>query len=312
MMTEHKPVLLSVAPIWDRAEHNGMTDLIFFGGRFLCCFREGTDHAGGRDGQIRIIASADGKEWKSIALIALEGVDLRDPMLSQMPDGRLLLTMGGSIYVKRKLETCYPRVAFSLNGIDWSPVEQLDKPGEWIWRVTWDKGVGYGASYGSSKNSLRLYKTTDGLDYTFITEMNVTRFPSEATLRFLEDRTMIALVRRRGPAWIGVSQPPYVKWKWNKSACRIGGPNFLILENGMWACGRLYVGNIKKLKELKTFTALYKMSLNSLDPVLEFPSSGDTSYPGMVYRDGLLYISYYSSHEEKTKIYFAVVNSHTV
>jgi hypothetical protein len=32
---------------------------------------------------------------------------------------------------------------------------------------------------------------------------------------------------------------------------------------------------------------------------------GDTSYPGMVWHDGLLWIPYYSSHEEKTSIYLA-------
>jgi hypothetical protein len=30
---------------------------------------------------------------------------------------------------------------------------------------------------------------------------------------------------------------------------------------------------------------------------------GDTSYPGLVWHDGLLWISYYSSHEGKTNIY---------
>ena len=44
-----------------------------------------------------------------------------------------------------------------------------------------------------------------------------------------------------------------------------------------------------------------------LTPVLTFPSGGDTSYPGMVWHDGLLWISYYSSHEGNTSIYLARV-----
>ncbi|MEJ7592590.1 MAG: hypothetical protein WKF77_13640 [Planctomycetaceae bacterium] len=40
---------------------------------------------------------------------------------------------------------------------------------------------------------------------------------------------------------------------------------------------------------------------------LELPSGGDTSYAGMVLHDGLLWVSYYSSHEEKTCIYLAKV-----
>ena len=43
------------------------------------------------------------------------------------------------------------------------------------------------------------------------------------------------------------------------------------------------------------------------DPALTFPSGGDTSYPGLVWHDGRLWMSYYSSHEAKTSIYLAKV-----
>ena len=34
---------------------------------------------------------------------------------------------------------------------------------------------------------------------------------------------------------------------------------------------------------------------------------GDTSYPGLLWHDGVLWVSYYSSHEGKTSIYLARV-----
>ena len=37
------------------------------------------------------------------------------------------------------------------------------------------------------------------------------------------------------------------------------------------------------------------------------PSGGDTSYPGMVLHGGLLWMSYYSSHEDGTNIYMTKV-----
>ena len=40
---------------------------------------------------------------------------------------------------------------------------------------------------------------------------------------------------------------------------------------------------------------------------LKLPSGGDTSYAGLVWHDGLLWVSYYSSHEGKTSIYLAKV-----
>jgi hypothetical protein len=35
------------------------------------------------------------------------------------------------------------------------------------------------------------------------------------------------------------------------------------------------------------------------------PSGGDTSYPGLVWREDQLRMSYYSSHEGKSAIYLA-------
>ena len=39
--------------------------------------------------------------------------------------------------------------------------------------------------------------------------------------------------------------------------------------------------------------------------LVELPSGGDTSYPGMALRGSQLLVSYYSSHEEKTAVYLA-------
>ena len=79
--------LLSVKKIWDQGKHNAFTDLIRFGGRFYCVFREGAGHVS-NDGKIRVLAGDDeAKTWKSAALIALKGYDLRDAKISRMPDG---------------------------------------------------------------------------------------------------------------------------------------------------------------------------------------------------------------------------------
>ena len=58
-----------------------------------------------------------------------------------------------------------------------------------------------------------------------------------------------------------------------------------------------------------------RTSLCVVDPLsgkimeeLVLPSGGDTSYAGMVYHGGFLWVSYYSSHEGKTSIFLAKVN----
>ncbi|HEU5118198.1 MAG TPA: exo-alpha-sialidase, partial [Isosphaeraceae bacterium] len=73
--------LVSVEKIWDKGSHNAFTDLARWRDRWYCTFRESDAHVGG-DGKLRVLESEDGKTWKSAALIAEEGIDLRDPKLS--------------------------------------------------------------------------------------------------------------------------------------------------------------------------------------------------------------------------------------
>jgi hypothetical protein len=68
--------------IWDAAPHNAFTDLARQGDTWFCVFREGSGHIPGSNGVIRVLRSADGQHWESAALVAEQGVDLRDPKLS--------------------------------------------------------------------------------------------------------------------------------------------------------------------------------------------------------------------------------------
>jgi len=56
-------------------------------------------------------------------------------------------------------------------------------------------------------------------------------------------------------------------------------------------------------------------SLNWVDPdsgelreFIELPSAGDNSYAGLVWHDDVLWVSYYSSHEEGTHVYLAKID----
>ena len=85
---------------------------------------------------------------------------------------------------------------------------------------------------------------------------------------------------------------------------QVGGPNFIILQDGsMIAGGRQYRN--ENWNESKTFVGC--MDLNSIHPAIILPSGGDTSYPGLVWHKGFLWVSYYSSHKGKTSIYLAKV-----
>jgi hypothetical protein len=82
-----------------------------------------------------------------------------------------------------------------------------------------------------------------------------------------------------------------------------GGPKFIQLPNQMWVAA----GRILRDDGPKTELAILDMDEKSLTPILQLPSGGDTSYPGLVWHNEILWVSYYSSHEGKANIYLAQV-----
>ena len=298
------PQIVSVTKIWDRAPHNAFTDLLRFDEKWWCTFREAENH-GASYGTLHIIVSDDGEHWTSAAELSEPGVDLRDPKLSIMPDGRLMLLTCGCLYANGVFTTRCPRVSFSDDGRNWTPPQRFLAEDHWLWRVTWHGGVGYGVSkLGEGRNPRRgfLYRTADGLDWEWITEFILPDdiwTVSETTLRIMPDEEMIGLIRLN---WIGTSRPPYVDWSFTKLERGLGGPNFIRTPDGrLWATTR-YRDDGGRPR-----TVLARMTRDNVVPVLTLPSGGDTSYAGMVWREDLLWISYYSSHEERTSIYLAKV-----
>lgn len=302
-----QPSLVSVEKIWDGAPHNAFTDILRHDGYFYVTFREAENHVG-TDGLIRVIRSKDGAAWESCGLLSEDSIDLRDPKISVTPDKRLMLIMGGSDYEGGELVGRQPRVAFSSNGTDWSAPQRVCSPGDWLWRVTWRDGVAWGVSNHyvvgeDDPRSLLLYTSVDGVNWRIRSVLDITGNRFEVTARFLPDDTMMLLARREEAdqgAYIGTSKPPYTDWNWNNAGLRAGGPDFIRLPDGsLWAGFRNYVG--------KATTVFAYMTETALQPMITLPSGGDTSYPGFLWHEDVLWMTYYSSHEEKTSIYLAKI-----
>ncbi len=308
---------VSVQRIWEK-DYSAFPSLEAFKGSFFVSFREGESHIfdskGEASGKVRILRSENGDDWTPVALLAKEGFDLRDPHLSVTPDGRLMVIMGGSIYRDQKLTGKIPHVSFSSDGKTFSdpePVVYEDNPkagNEWFWRLTWNGDTGYTVSYGSGK--LLLLKTSDGIHYRKITDLAIDGSPNETTLRFLPDGRMLLLARREGSdqsgCW-GVSEPPYTDWEFKLIGFRIGGPDFLLLdEETVIAGGRAYLEKANR-------TRLWKGGIDGRFEVrYTLPSGSDNSYPGLLRVGDELWVVYYSAHElttatgdKRAGIYFA-------
>ncbi len=304
-----KPVpaeIVSVEKIWDQAPYNSFTDLIRFRGRWYCTFREGSAHVS-PDGAIRVISSSDGVHWDSAFHVASEYADIRDPKFSITADGRLMLSAAAAY--NPPTEIGHQTLAwYSLDGRDWSVPFKIGDPEFWLWRIAWHQENAYSMAYHTLKeHDIRMYVGPGGLRFRVVADKVLTEnFPNEATLLFNNDDSALCLLRRDGgskTALLGTSRPPYRGWKWRDLGERIGGPNMIRLpDDRIVVAGRFYI-------EGKPRTALYWLDEEApkLRRILTLPSGGDTSYPGLFFHEGLLWVSYYSSHDGKACIYLAKV-----
>ncbi len=314
-----KPVLVSVEKIWDKAPHNGFTDLIRYKGRWYCTFREGEGHASD-DGVLKVISSDNGEQWKLAASIeSTRGWDMREAKFAIMPDGRLMLT-GAEANRKSKPSKHQSLVWFTSDGENWTKTKNIADPDFWLWRGTWRNGKGYYFGYKTlgRPGAIRLYSTRDGERFDMVVDNafpdDERGYPNETTVKFLEDGTCICLLRRDGgrnlnAAQLGRSKPPYKKWEWKDLGVRVGGPNMLQLPDGNWVSVIRRYGDTKRQQTKDWYTSVHWLDPDkgTLTEALKLPFFGDSSYTGMVWHKGLLWVSNYSSHEEGTNVYLAKI-----
>ena len=298
-----------------QAQHKAFPDIVKHEGHYYVCFREAFSHIGFKDlGSIRIVrGECDPRTfqwtWTNVAFLTKEGIDLRDPRFFVTTDNTLKIIMGGTVVDENNETTSMvPHVASFEKG-KWSIVEAIVDPaakgpnGQWIWRVTWNEfdQKGYGFSYGAG-STLDLMQTSDGLHFKKIATIDCRPLNnlSEATIRFKSDGTAIALIRSRRHGIIGQATPKngYKTWLLSIVPFRIGGPNFVVTQEKMWAATRYYFLHEDNMLDDSTIISL--MDEITLIPVLRLKSGIDTSYPGMVLEaDGSATIVYYARELDK-------------
>ena len=295
--------LIQARKIWDEAPHNAFTDLIRFQNRWFCVFREASTHHS-PDGALRIISSTDAKIWESAALISSPSTDLRDGKFSISPDHHLILC-GVEVAIKENVRVHQSLLWSSKDGETWSKKNKIGGLNDWLWRITWHKGIAYSVAYrcGGPPSLITLYFNKESNKFSILAAHLVEEgSPNEASVLFYKDKAYCLLRRESANALLGSALPPYTQWDWKDLGVQIGGPHLIDTPDGrLIAAVRLYDDSVR--------TALGWVDSESghFTEALALPSGGDTSYPGLVWHEGNLWISYYSSHEGKTAIYLAEV-----
>jgi outer membrane protein assembly factor BamB len=295
--------LVDARKIWDAAPHNAFTDLVHFRGEWFCVFREGSGHVS-PDGALRVIVSDDGENWSSAARIESGHEDLRDAKMSITPDGRLMLLGAGALHNPDPVRH-QSYVWLSRDGRNWDDAKPVGDPDFWLWRATWRDDRVYGVAYATAgPKTIRLYRGEEpGAFASHVADLGRPDYPNETSIVFLEDGTALCLLRHDpGHGELGEAKPPYTDWAWQDTGVRLGGPHLVELPDGrLVAAVRLYDDR------QRTSLCWVDRDSGAVEEFLELPSGGDTSYAGLVWHDDLLWVSYYSSHEEKTSIYLARV-----
>ena len=289
--------------VGDTAPHSAFTDLVRHAGTWFCAFREGRSHLSD-DGALRVLTSPDGHQWRSAALLEQPGVDLRDPRFVVRPDGRLQLLAAAATGLPKRFHT----VAWlSEDGHRWDGHRPVGEPGVWVWQAAWHGDAMYGVGYATREpRYLRLYRSEDGLDLRPVVKTLFSGgYPNESGLVFDPDGTATCLLRRDGgtaTAQLGRARPPYREWTWTDLGVRVGGPALCRLPDGSLVAGvRLHDGAVR------TAICAVDPARGRLRELVALPSGGDCGYPGLVWHDDRLRVSYYSSHEGRSCVYLAEV-----
>jgi hypothetical protein len=289
--------------IWQQAEHNAFTDLIDVNGRLWCVFREGSAHVSA-DGAFRILCSVDGQLWHNATRLSLPDADLRDARFCLTNNGQLsVFGVAASLDASHTSHQTY--CWHTTDGYHWSKAQAIGEANIWLWRMAWQQARLFALGYHVAKPPfIRLYQGADINNLRKLADIYQGSYANESALLFQSDGTALCLLRR-DPAHglFGKSLPPYTQWQWQDVGCRIGGPQWLQLADGrLLACVRLYD------ERIRTSLCWIDQHSGQLSEALPLPSGGDCSYAGMVQRGNTLYVSYYSSHENKTGIYFATLS----
>ena len=296
--------------------HQAFTDLVFFDNQYFLVFRESDKHAYGKNGVIKLYNSKDCEEWILIKEINVEGIDLRDPKFAVNNDKLMLYIHGLTFQDKKVMGSSDYKSRYSEDK-GWEDLVNvtLDKSildsqktninAAWPWRVSWFNNKAYSIAYNLT-GIFDLYQSNDGIAFNKINSLvGILNNPTEATIRINSTGEFYVLARtNNGRAIVGKSSIPNEEWDWfgEIPIVNFGGPNFLFTANdNMIISGR---------EEDKVIIGSYDVRRKIYKKLLTLKSGGDCGYPGMIIKDDILWVSYYSSHESdhEAAIYLAKIS----
>ena len=314
----------------DDGQHNAFTDLLFWHEQYWLVYVSSPSHFASNKSRLVLSRSSDAHHWQEVRKFDGAGQDIRDPKFGIVHDQLFLYALLNQSFDPEPYKTI---VTHSQNGLDWTPFEDVMPDGWLLGRpATVNGSTWFAPAHRTDEGSAVLLRSTDGLNWVIhsaIFKGKVER-ADETALLFSKGADMLAVTRlEEGSSIFGsdhavtlisTASPPYTTWieTARSSATRLDGPILFSAHDQIYAVGRRqpcpgarsgirdrFRKMIDKKKQGSVFsqkrTALFQVGKNGsgLTFLSDLPSSGDTSYAGVVVQDEKAFISYYTNDPDK-------------
>ncbi len=315
-------------------DSNNNLDIVRFDGRLFFGFRTAPNHFAGTKTRLYVVSSADeGESWDYEAEVYL-GSDMREPRFLVLKGEKLMFYFFQA--GKNALAFSPKRVfAMERKGPgDWTEPVEVFKPGCVLWRAKELGGEVFASAYcggdemytgGGAGIGIYFLTTEDGYEFTPVNPDRPVSMTGGSETAFAMDsaKTIYLAIRNEGgdgKTWGGkvckAEPSDYSDWECNITPYKYDSPIMFTHDDEVYLIARRNIdGTYDKEQRwmwnpvenlyymarywwTKKRTALYKLDKEKLEmePVLDFPSRGDTAFPGLVEMGEGKYLMYnYSS-----------------
>jgi hypothetical protein len=288
--------------------------MILWRGQFLLVHAASPYHLGTTRSRLLVKRSGDGRAWETLARIQVPGYDIRDPKIIEIGDRLFLYALPNEGFYATPIGTL---LSTSGNAVDWTPFEPVGPPGWLFWRPkTRDGKTWYVPAYWHEHGESILLRSADGREWTRASTIHRGEANDETAIEFLPDGRLLATARleiepdtltgrRDASTLLAVAERPYERWTTHKSVVtRLDGPALFSHAGRVFAVARYQPGARGWPSRLGSVwsrkrTAIFRVEPDRLVYLSDLPSSGDTSYAGVVLRDGYLWAEYYTSRIDR-------------
>ncbi len=300
--------------------HNANTDLIYWNGNYYFIYANQPGNQGSTTTFLSVNRGNDLPDMAEIMQLRVAGEDIRDPKFAIINNQIFIYYLKNNGVIAIPYGTAYMN---SSDGVTWSTPADLPSMAGWcLWRPrTIDNVTWYCSVYKNDQTDCSLFRTTNGINWAFVSKIASGVGISEDELTFLSDGRMLVSIRNEmnsatvigdvnAGTLLAIAAPPYTSWSVTLDRLtKLDGPCLFNLNDTSnvthyFAVGRFQpevdsmltaMGSVFAKKRTSLFEFVGLSATPAMRYISDLPSSGDSTYEGVVVKNGRLYITYYTN-----------------